>query len=159
MNQYYVYKHINPKTLKVFYIGIGCKHRVIEGGRLRNKKWQREVYEAGGFLFEFVVKDVSKEEALREERRLINEYGLDNLANIVGEEGNSTAFKKGLTPWNKGLTGAQACVYKPLICEGIQYDSVDECIASLKIGRTTFYRRIKKGDLKIEYVSKNHSYQ
>jgi len=108
-NIYYVYAHINPITKKVFYIGIGCKHRVIEGGRLRNRKWQEEVYNAGGFLFEFFHTNITKPEALKLERQYIIKYGIENLTNIVAEQGNSTAFKKGQTPWNKGLIEYSEC--------------------------------------------------
>jgi hypothetical protein len=156
-NEYYVYAHINPITKKIFYIGIGSKHRVIEGGRLRNKKWQAEVYAAGGFLFEFLHKNITKKEALKLEQHYILKYGLENLTNIVGESGNSTAFKKGQTPWNKGLIGAQSCSYKSVIYNGEKYDSVMDLIKHLKIGNTTFYRKLNSGKIKIEYVSKNHS--
>jgi hypothetical protein len=151
-NIYYVYAHINPINKSIFYIGIGSKHRVIEGGRLRNKKWQEQVYLAGGFLFEFLHKNISKKEALILEQQYILKYGLENLTNIVGENGNSTAFKKGGIPWNKGLKDSQSCAYKSVIYNGIKYDSVQLLVKFLGIGNTTFYRRIKKGTLKINYV-------
>jgi hypothetical protein len=151
-NIYYVYAHISPVTKCVFYIGIGSKHRVIEGGRLRNKKWQEQVYKDGGFLFEFLHKDISKKEALRLEQQYILKYGLSNLTNIVGESGNSTAFKKGGTPWNKGLLNSQACATKKVVYDGMAFDSIQDLVGYLKIGTTTFYRKIKKGTLKIKYV-------
>jgi len=154
-NIYYVYAHINPITKKVFYIGIGCKHRVIEGGRLRNRKWQEEVYNAGGFLFEFFHTNITKAEALKLERHYILKYGIENLTNIVAEQGNSTAFKKGQIPWNKGLKNAQSCSYKNVIYKGKKFESVDLLILHLGIAKTTFYRRIKKGQLIIKYVSKD----
>ena len=149
---YYVYAHISPINKKVFYIGIGSKHRVIEGGRLRNKKWQEQVYNDGGFLFEYLHKNISKKEALKLEQNYILKYGLENLTNIVGESGNSTAFKKGGTPWNKGKFNAQACATKKIIYNFKEYESVQDLIKYLKIGNTTFYRRIKKGTLNIQYV-------
>jgi len=152
MNEYYVYAHINPITKVIFYIGIGSNHRVIEGGRLRNKQWQKVVYEAGGFLFEFLHKNITKKEALKLEQCLIKKYGLDNLTNIVGENGNSTAFKKGGIPWNKGLKSNLSCSYKSVIYNGIKYNCVKDLIKFLNIGNTTFYRRLNKGILKIEYV-------
>src|SRR6478736_2035873 len=112
---YYVYRHLHPDTEEIFYIGIGKGNRIFAGGEHRNKSWKKYVLKAQGFKFKFLHENISKREALDIERSLINEIGLENLCNIVGEEGNSTAFKKGLIPWNKGLTGAQACVYKPLI--------------------------------------------
>ena len=151
-NIYYVYAHISPITKNIFYIGIGSKHRVIEGGRHRNKKWQEKVYNDGGFLFEFLHKNISKKEALELERQYILKYGLNNLTNIVGENGNSTAFKKGGIPWNKGLKDAQSCAYKSILYNDIKFDSVKLLVKYLNIGNTTFYRRIKKGTLKVKYV-------
>lgn len=149
-NNYYVYSHINPITNKCFYIGIGKEDRVIDAGSKRNKAWKKEVYEAGGFLFSMLISNISKEKALFYERSFIKQIGLDNLTNIVGEEGNSTAFKKGLTPWNKGLTGAQSCAFKSVIVSGIKYDSIKECVEKLNIGKTTFYRWVNKN--KVIYV-------
>ena len=149
-NNYYVYSHINPLTKKVFYIGIGKNDRIIDAGAKRNKAWKKEVYSSGGFLFEFLHTGVSKSESLELERFYIKKIGLINLTNIVGEEGNSTAFKKGSTPWNKGLTGAQSCAYKKVIVDGITYDSVAECTKLLNIGKSTFYRWVKKN--KVIYV-------
>jgi hypothetical protein len=141
---------LNPITKKVFYIGIGKNDRVIDAGAKRNKAWKKEVYNAGGFLFEFLHIGIFKSEALELERFYIKKTGLINLTNIVGEEGNSTAFKKGLIPWNKGLIGLQSCVYKKVIINGITYDSVAECIKLLNIGKSTFYRWVKKN--KVIYV-------
>jgi hypothetical protein len=155
-NIYYVYAHISPISKNIFYIGIGSNHRVIEGGRLRNKKWQEQVYKDGGFLFEFLHKNISKKEALILERKYILKYGLHNLTNIVGENGNSTAFKKGGIPWNKGLINAQACATKKVFYNNKQYDSVQDLINELNIGTTTFYRKLKKGILKIKYVHTNN---
>ncbi len=147
-NKYYLYIHINPITKKIFYVGVGQKDRIIDGGSKRNKAWKNEVYNAGGFLIEFIKKGISKSEALLLEKKLIKEIGLENLTNIVGEDGNSTAFKKGQIPWNKGLTGVQSCAFKKVIAKGIQYNSVNECIKKLGIGHTTFYRWHKKGLVK-----------
>lgn len=148
---YYVYRHLNPTTKDVFYIGVGKGHRVVEGGRHRNRKWQRYVYENGGFLFDFVAKNLTKRDALDIERKLINQYGLDNLTNMVGESGNSTAFVKGQTPWNKGLKGAQACRTKSVTYRGQLFGSVKDLKAYLGISNTTYHRRLKKGTLHVEY--------
>lgn len=149
---YYVYCHINPITDKIFYIGIGKGNRVFSGGEHRNKEWKKEVLKGQGFKFKFLYENISKKKALELERSLINEIGLANLTNVVGECGNSTAFKKGFTPWNKGLTGAQACVYKPLIYEGQRFESVVSLRVHLGMSHTTFYRRRRNGKLKFQYV-------
>lgn len=151
-NIYYVYKHLNPTTKEVFYIGIGKGHRVFDGGSKRNNKWKQYVYDAGGFLFEFVVKNISKKEALLIERNLILEYGLENLTNIVGEQGNSTAFKKGQTPWNKGLKGVQAPCNKKVLYNNKEFDCVKDLRNYLKISNTHFYRLKKQGKLNVVYI-------
>lgn len=148
--KYYVYAHVTPIEKKFFYIGIGKNDRVIDAGSKRNKAWKKVVYKNKGFLFRFLHENLSKEQSLILERKYIKEIGLKNLTNIVGEEGNSTAFKKGLTPWNKGLKMCQFYATKKVSYNGMVFNSVDECIKNLKIGKTTFYRWIKKN--KIQYV-------
>lgn len=147
--EYYVYLHLNPTTKKVFYVGIGKNDRVFDGGSKRNKSWKEYVYKNGGFLFEFYKKNLSKKEALLVERELIVSYGLENLTNIVGENGNSTAFKKGQTPWNKGLTGVQAPSVKKVVYKGIVYDSVKKLREFLNLSNTHYYRLIKQGKLDV----------
>ena len=149
-NEYYVYAHLTPNDKKIFYIGVGKKHRVIEGGRLRNKEWQKVVYNNKGFLFVFLNENITKKDALMYEQKYIREIGLENLTNVVGEDGNSTAFKKGKTPWNKGLKMCQYYATKKVSYNGRIYNSVEECIKELKIGKTTFYRWVNKN--KIIYV-------
>jgi hypothetical protein len=147
-NIYYVYCHINPKTNKIFYVGVGKGDRVLDGGSKRNKSWKKMVYESGGYLFEFLKTCISKQDALKIEREYIKKIGLENLTNIVGEDGNSTAFKKGQTPWNKGLKGAQSFYHKSVIVKDIRYETINEAIDKLGIGKTTFYRWVKRGLVK-----------
>ena len=156
MNNYYVYRHLHPVSKKVFYIGIGKNDRVFAGGSKRNRKWREYVYEAGGFLFDFYIKGVSKKEALKIERKLINEYGLETLTNIVGETGNSTAFKKGQIPWNKGLKGVQAPSNKKVMYNGCIFESVGQLREHLGLAHTTFYRKIKKGKLNVVHLHNSH---
>lgn len=156
MNNYYVYRHLNPITKQVFYVGIGKGDRVIDGGSKRNKAWKKYVYQNNGYVFDFVIKNISKSEALQIERKLIIEFGIDNLTNIVGESGNSSAFKKGQKPWNKGLLGAQACRYTPVEINGIKYDSVREARESLNHSQTHFYRLIKQGKIVVTYLSNDN---
>lgn len=147
---YYVYAHLTPIENKIFYIGIGKNDRVIDGGSKRNIFWKKVVYNNKGFVFKFLDQNLTKEECLILEKKYIKDIGLDNLTNVVGEEGNSTAFKKGLTPWNKGLVNCQDYYVKKVEHNNITYNSVSDCIYSLKIGKTTFYRWVKKN--KIKYV-------
>lgn len=152
MNNYYVYTHNNIFTGLCFYVGIGKNDRVFDGGSKRNKKWKQYVWENNGFQFQIVVNGISKEKALNIERKCIVKLGLENLCNIVGEEGNSTAFKKGLIPWNKGLKNSQSTSIKKVSFNGNNFDSVNLLISHLQIGKSTFYRRLKKGVIKIKYV-------
>ncbi len=152
MNNYYVYTHNNIITGECFYVGIGKNDRVFDGGSKRNRKWRKYVWDNNGFQFQIIVNGISKEKALEIERSCIVSLGLENLCNIVGEEGNSTAFKKGLVPWNKGLKNAQAPSSKKVQFNGVLFDSVNALISHLEIGTTTFYRRLKKGVIEIQYV-------
>lgn len=156
-NKYYVYAHLNPVTEEIFYIGIGKNDRIIDGGSKRNFAWKEYVYKNKGFRFKFLHTNLKKDESLILERKYIKEIGLENLTNIVGEEGNSTAFKKGLIPWNKGLKRCQNYAVKKVIYKDVIYNSVEECIQLLGIGKTTFYRYVKKN--KITYVPKDYSHQ
>lgn len=152
MNNYYVYTHNDVKTGRCFYIGIGKGDRVFDGGSKRNKKWRQHVWQNNGFKFQIIVNNISKQKALEIERTLIKKIGIENLCNIVGEEGNSTAFKKGQVPWNKGLKNAQAPSSKKVIYNGQTYDSIKELISFLNIGQTTYYRKLAKGKLNLQYV-------
>jgi hypothetical protein len=155
--KYYVYAHLNPITSEIFYIGIGKNDRVLDGGSKRNKSWKDYVYRNKGFTFKFLHNNLTKEESLILERKYIREIGLENLTNIVGEEGNSTAFKKGQIPWNKGLTNCQNFATKKVEYDNVIYNSINDCIKSLGIGKTTFYRYVKKN--KVKYVYKDYSNQ
>lgn len=152
---YYVYCHNSNIDGKCFYIGVGRKDRVFSQCEHRNKNWKRKVWLEGGFSFRILVSGLPKKKALEIERSFIKQIGLENLTNIVGEFGNSTAFKKGLIPWNKGLTGAQACVYKPLVYEGIKFESVKQLREYLKISNTHFYRKVNQGKIIFKFIEKD----
>lgn len=152
MNNYYVYSHNNIETGKCFYIGIGKGDRVFDGGSKRNRDWRKYVWDNNGYKFQILVNGISKEKALYIERLCINKIGLENLCNIVGEGGNSTAFKKGQVAWNKGLKNAQAVSSKKVMYENKIFESVQDLRNYLKISQTTYYRRISKGTLSVQYV-------
>ena len=149
--EHYVYEHLNPETKEVFYVGVGKGDRVLAGTH-RNKDWKRYVYKNNGYVFRKVVENIPKKDALKIERVLIKKYGIENLTNIVGEDGNSTAFKKGGIPWNKGLKGAQAPSTKKVKINKVEYDSVKQAISCLKISKTQFYRLIKQGKINVIYI-------
>ena len=151
MNNYYVYSHNKLSDGSCFYIGIGKNARVYDGGSKRNKFWQNVVSNEQGFSYRILVNNISRSKALELEQDFLRQIGIDNLANIMGDGiGNSGSFIKGQKPWNKGLSNCQNYAVKKVECEGIIYESVDSAIKSLSIGKTTFYRWVKKG--KIKYV-------
>jgi hypothetical protein len=152
MDNYYVYTHNNIKTGRCFYIGIGKNDRVFDGGSKRNKSWRQYVWDNNGYEFQIIVNGITKQKALEIERLCINKIGIENLCNIVGEQGNSTAFKKGQVAWNKGLKNAQAPSSKKVCYNNILFDSINELKTYLKISTTSLYRQLKKGKLQIEYV-------
>jgi len=148
MEEHYVYSHINPITNKCFYIGIGKNDRVISDGRHRNEYWRKEVYSSGGYLFKILVNGISKKKAIILETNFIKQIGLDNLTNIIGEGGNETTFKNGHIPWNKWKINAQKFAVKRVMINNIEYESINECVKCLGIGKSTFYRWVKKNKVK-----------
>lgn len=95
MAEYYVYKHIRLKDGSTFYIGKGTGDRFSsEAGR--NVYWNRIVRKDGGFNVEIVAFGLTNQAACDLEIKLINEIGLDNLANLAeGGQGGNT--RKGFT--------------------------------------------------------------
>ena len=103
-NNKVVYKHKNPKTLEVFYIGCGDFER-SRARYARSKAWNDYVKEHGDRIVEIVAKDLLKEDALELEALLIEEYGekLINNPPILDETrakqrasalGNKSSFGK-----------------------------------------------------------------
>lgn len=70
-----VYFHRNPKTNKVFYVGIGVAKK--RAGRLagRSDYWKRYVAKHGNPIIQIVHENLSKEDACELERRYIKFYG------------------------------------------------------------------------------------
>lgn len=87
-----VYFHRNPKTLEIFYVGIGRKRRAFESGG-RNKIWQNYVKKHGERVVEIVHEGIDKEQAYALEVFYIKKFGLKkdggSLVNItLGGESN-----------------------------------------------------------------------
>ena len=87
-----VYQHRRNDTNEVFYIGIGVqKHRAGKTGN-RNKYWHNIVNKYG-YTKEILLSDITWDEAIKEEIRLIKLYGrkdigTGNLVNMTrGGEG------------------------------------------------------------------------
>jgi hypothetical protein len=150
-NNYYVYSHNRLSDDKCFYIGVGKNERVISGGDKRNKFWKHVVMSENGFSFKKLVSNISKSKALELEQDFISQIGIENLTNIMGDgKGNSGSFRKGHQTWNKGLKNCQPYATKKVTCKGKTYNSVNEAIKDLGIGKTTFYRWKRKGIVSYE---------
>jgi hypothetical protein len=93
--EYYVYKHIRLKDGSTFYIGKGKSDRMYSADG-RNVYWKRIVEKDGGFTAKLVKENLTNEEALDLEKKLIAEIGIDNLANMT-EGGNGGDTRKGFT--------------------------------------------------------------
>lgn len=148
MDEHYVYAHVGHTTMEVFYIGAGKKRRCYD--KRHNQDWIDRLDGEGGRDVIFLKSNLSKSDAMALKQKIIDIYGLDRLTNITSNRGNITSFKKGLVPWNKGLKNCQKHNTKAVRFSGEVYKSVEECITKLEIGKTTFYRWVKKG--KIDYV-------
>jgi hypothetical protein len=108
--EYYVYKHIRLKDGSIFYIGKG------KGGRMysvdaRNQYWKRIVDKDGGFTAKLVQDNLTDEDALLLEKKIISEIGIENLTNMT-EGGAGGDTRKGFTKseydeWIKRKSEAQ----------------------------------------------------
>jgi len=151
MDEYYVYTHNKLCDGKCFYIGVGKNDRVFDGGSKRNRFWKEVVKGEQGFSYNILVNNITKKTALSIEQSFISQIGISDLTNIMGDgNGNSGSFIKGYTTWNKGLKNCQPYAVKKVRHNNIVFDSVNDAIKSLKIGKTTFYRWIKRGVLSYE---------
>jgi hypothetical protein len=73
-----VYQHIRKDTNEIFYVGIGKKESRAYEYESRNTHWHNIVNKCE-FEVEILVRDISWEEAKKEEKRLILEYGRRDL--------------------------------------------------------------------------------
>lgn len=86
LKPYYVYRHIRPDTLQVFYIGKGKNRRQshlyerAHAPHTRNSHWQRVVRKNGGsYTVEIVMEFASHAECVAKEIELIRLYGRVDL--------------------------------------------------------------------------------
>lgn len=77
-----IYLHRNPKTLIVFYVGIGSRKRPYEFRR-RNKKWVKYVLEYGNPIVDVLLVKLTMAECLFLEKKLIDSIGVVNLTNLT----------------------------------------------------------------------------
>jgi hypothetical protein len=82
-----VYTHINPKTRKIFYVGIGGDVKRAFRNEGRNSHWAR-VFSKYGKIVDIISSDISLNSAKEMERFLIATIGVENLTNkTLGGEG------------------------------------------------------------------------
>lgn len=76
MNEYYLYAHRNPKTLKIFYIGIGRKDRATQFGRTkRSLLWRRYTEKHGLPIVNILLENLSMNDAAECEKIAIKGLG------------------------------------------------------------------------------------
>lgn len=80
-NKYCVYLHRRKDNNEIFYAGQGTLKRPYCATR-KLKAWNKVVKEAGGFIVEIIKDSLSKEEALKLETEVIQEYK-SSLVNLV----------------------------------------------------------------------------
>ena len=114
-----VYEHIDPRTKKPRYVGMGTPYRAYDIGQSERSKqhldWFEDLLEEGHSIWSIVQikhKDLSRAEALEEERKLIRTYkergeDLFNVAHFTGaaiedmEERVARIIKSGSANWLK----------------------------------------------------------
>lgn len=108
--KYYVYQHKRLKDGSIFYIGKGTNGRLNSDGR-RNQHWHNIVKKDGGFTAEIIKDNLTNEEALKLEVKVISEIGLTNLTNMTeGGAGGDTRTKftdEQYEEWLKNKSEAQ----------------------------------------------------
>lgn len=80
-SNYYVYLHKRPDG-SVFYVGKGKDRRAWDKQN-RNPHWHHIVNKHGGYDVEILKSDLTEEESLELEIKVIEEFGIENLANII----------------------------------------------------------------------------
>jgi hypothetical protein len=100
MNNFYVYGHYRNDTGELFYIGKGSRRRAWETAG-RNPYW-KNVVNKHGIVVKILHENLTDEQAYQKEKELIEDIGLDNLANLIeGGVGMTSADAKRLAEERK----------------------------------------------------------
>jgi len=115
---YYVYLHRRATDGSVFYVGKGRKDRGWHISRQYNRRWMGNARKYG-CVVEIVDDSMSEDQAFELECNLIEEYGLDNLANM--------------TTGGDGSSGVVSSRRKEVCCSnGMKFESMHEAVDWLR---------------------------
>lgn len=110
MTNFYVYLHryaSGPKTGQIFYVGKGCGKRAASRNG-RNAYWNNIVRKYG-FTYEFAENNLSDDAAFSIEQKLIDEIGLDSLANLyTGGNGGRSPSEESRERMRRSNTATKA---------------------------------------------------
>lgn len=94
MNNLVLYKHVNPLTKEVFYVGQGAPSRpYTKSPKDRSKEWFAYV-EKNGYEIVIIAMNLSKESAIEMENALIDSYGRVDLGTglLLNKTGGTTGW-------------------------------------------------------------------
>lgn len=94
---YYVYAHVNPVTLKPFYIGKGINERAYNFESIRNKFWLNTFKKYGAGVIK-LAENLTNEQSIEIEKQYIEKFGLRIHGGILtnlsyGGYGGRTIFE------------------------------------------------------------------
>lgn len=120
---YYVYAHLNPISLKPFYIGKGKGNRWYSTQDRSN--WWGNYTAKHGFIPKILVDGLSNKDACEIEKQYISRYGFKKAGGLLinqtaGGEGGNTFDPIGGKNWNSGKTG----IYKPEAIEKLRQSRI-----------------------------------
>src|SRR5690349_11527476 len=106
--EYYVYAHLNPGTLKPFYIGKGKNGR-INDTKYRGDFWKRYTNKYG-FITIKLIDGLTNEQACEIEKQYISKCGFLRAVGLlinhtIGGDGWNTFDPINGKNWNSGMTG------------------------------------------------------
>jgi hypothetical protein len=140
-NTYYVYVHRKLSDNSIFYVGKGCNGRYKDTNG-RNLEWWSVVFKENGFQPSIYQCDLTEEDALKEENRLIKE--LDGLVNILYNQKGESSLNIGDVQYEPECTG-----------KIISFSKCNETgIAKLKAGRVPNFMEMCKEYIKLKKKKK-----
>jgi hypothetical protein len=98
MNKYYVYKHVDPITSEIVYVGKGCHGRAWDVTRARtenkdHQKWMLELCDKGYTPDDWVIlihKGLSEKDSFSKEVEYFHNYGRPKFNRTGGEKNHQS---------------------------------------------------------------------